>query len=43
MSANKKNISRDDILKAQFPYITEKQRKKIIDLNVNPFLFKHYI
>ena len=42
MSANKKNISSDDILKAQFPYITEKQRKKIIDLNVNPFLFKYY-
>lgn len=35
-------INLDSILQIQFPYITNKQISVLKDLNINPFLFKHY-
>jgi hypothetical protein len=35
-------IDLDEILKIQFPYITNKQISVLKNLNINPFLFKHY-
>jgi len=39
---NNEGINLNSILQIQFPYITDRQISVLKNLNINPFLFKHY-